>query len=92
MTGRKWKRTWGLVLDPCAARPESGYWAAGQPRGCERVREANVAVLGLIVVIRTVLSFSLEIEMEGVPPWRRQATSGANHIARAAKAARARDQ
>jgi len=53
---------------------------------------ANVAVLGLIVVIRTVLSFSLEIEMEGVPPWRRQATSGANHIARAAKAARARDR
>ena len=53
---------------------------------------ANVAVLGLIVVIRTVLSFSLEIEMEGVPPWRRQATSGANTIARAAKAARARDQ
>ena len=53
---------------------------------------ANVAVLGLIVVIRTVLSFSLEIEMEGVAPWRRQATSGANHIARAAKAARARDQ
>jgi len=49
-------------------------------------------VLELIVVIRTVLSFSLEIEMEGVPPWRRQATSGANHIARAAKAARARDR
>jgi uncharacterized membrane protein len=52
----------------------------------------DVAVLGLIVVIRTVLSFSLEIEIEGVPPWRRAAMSGAGHLARAAKAARAKDQ
>src|SRR5512141_946843 len=35
----------------------------------------NVAVLGLIVVIRTILSFSLEIEIEGMPPWRRAAMS-----------------
>ncbi len=31
----------------------------------------NVAILGGIVLIRTFLSFSLEIEIEGVPPWRR---------------------
>jgi uncharacterized membrane protein len=31
----------------------------------------NVAVLGLIVVIRTFLSFSLQVEIEGVMPWRR---------------------
>ena len=31
----------------------------------------NVYVLGLIVVIRTFLSFSLETEIEGVAPWRR---------------------
>jgi uncharacterized membrane protein len=31
----------------------------------------NVAILGLIVLIRTFLSFSLEIELEGVVPWRR---------------------
>lgn len=31
----------------------------------------NVAVLGLIVLIRTFLSFSLETEIEGVFPWRR---------------------
>ena len=31
----------------------------------------SVGVLGLIVLIRTFLSFSLETEMEGVPPWRR---------------------
>ena len=30
----------------------------------------SVGVLGLIVVIRIVLSFSLEIEMEGTVPWR----------------------
>ena len=31
----------------------------------------NVLVLGLIVIIRTFLSFSLQVEIEGVPPWRR---------------------
>ena len=31
----------------------------------------SVAVLGLIVVIRTVLSFSLEVEIDGAWPWRR---------------------
>jgi uncharacterized membrane protein len=31
----------------------------------------NVLVLGLIVLIRTFLSFSLEVEMDGVWPWRR---------------------
>lgn len=49
---------------------------------------ANVGVLGLIVIIRTVLSFSLEIEIEGMPPWRRAAMTGAGHVARAAEFAR----
>lgn len=31
----------------------------------------NLSVLGLIVVIRTFLSFSLEVEIEGRWPWRR---------------------
>jgi len=36
----------------------------------------SVAVLGIIVVIRIVLSFSLEVEIDGVWPWRRsRATS-----------------
>jgi uncharacterized membrane protein len=47
----------------------------------------NVVTLGLIVLIRTVLSFSLEIEIEGVAPWRRAATTGAGHVARAARLA-----
>lgn len=41
----------------------------------------SVAVLGLIVLIRTVLSFSLEIEIEGVLPWRRALVSGATVMA-----------
>jgi uncharacterized membrane protein len=43
----------------------------------------NVLVLGLIVAIRTVLSFSLETEIEGVAPWRRGLTSGASVIRQA---------
>src|SRR5262249_18227355 len=34
----------------------------------------NVAVLGLIVLIRTFLSFSLEVELEGRWPWARGGT------------------
>jgi uncharacterized membrane protein len=45
----------------------------------------SVTVLGVIVLIRTVLSFSLETEIEGVAPWRRAAMSGAVHVARAAR-------
>ncbi len=48
----------------------------------------NVAVLGLIVIIRTVLSFSLEIEIEGMPPWRRAAMTGASRMVEATKQAR----
>ena len=51
----------------------------------------NVYVLGLIVVIRTFLSFSLETEIEGVLPWRRALTSGATTIRRASATARESD-
>lgn len=43
----------------------------------------NVAILGLIVLIRTFLSFSLEIEIEGVPPWRRAIVSGGRYLSEA---------
>jgi uncharacterized membrane protein len=33
----------------------------------------NAATLGLIVLVRTFLSFSLDIELEGVVPWHRRA-------------------
>ena len=32
----------------------------------------SAATLGIIVLVRTFLSFSLEIELEGVVPWRRR--------------------
>jgi uncharacterized membrane protein len=32
----------------------------------------SVAVLGIVVVIRIVLSFSLEVEMDGAWPWHRR--------------------
>ena len=50
----------------------------------------NVLVLGLIVLIRTFLSFSLEIEIDGVVPWRRAFASGAGTVARATQTALAR--
>lgn len=43
----------------------------------------DALILGLIVLIRTVLSMSIQIEIEGVLPWRRALlTSGAEVIAR----------
>ena len=32
----------------------------------------SAAILGIIVLVRTFLSFSLEIELEGALPWRRR--------------------
>ncbi len=37
----------------------------------------SALTLGIIVLVRTFLSFSLEIELEGVVPWRRRAVSAA---------------
>jgi uncharacterized membrane protein len=38
----------------------------------------NVAALGVIVLIRTFLSFSLDVEIEGRWPWRRPAGAPAD--------------
>jgi uncharacterized membrane protein len=51
----------------------------------------GVGVLAIIVLIRTFLSFSLEIEIEGVPPWRRATTSGASVARRSIAQASTRD-
>lgn len=40
----------------------------------------NVLTLGLIVLIRTFLSFSLEVEINGALPWRRSRTIGTDAI------------
>jgi uncharacterized membrane protein len=39
----------------------------------------SVGVLGAIVVIRIVLSFSLEVEIDGVWPWRRRQVDAQIH-------------
>lgn len=36
----------------------------------------SVGVLAIVVLIRTFLSFSLETEIEGRPPWRREVREG----------------
>jgi uncharacterized membrane protein len=38
----------------------------------------SVGVLGLIVIVRTFLSFTLQLEIEGTLPWRRR-SAGAEH-------------
>ncbi|HSD24869.1 MAG TPA: DUF1622 domain-containing protein [Solirubrobacterales bacterium] len=43
----------------------------------------NVAVLGLIVLIRTFLSFSLEVELEGRWPWARASNGPSGTASRA---------
>jgi uncharacterized membrane protein len=51
----------------------------------------NVLSLGLIVVIRTVLSFTIQIEIEGTLPWRKSlTTSGAKIVTDAVKSAKRR--
>src|ERR1700743_689636 len=47
----------------------------------------NVLVLGLIVLIRTFLSFSLEVEIDATLPWRRAGASGAAKFKQAAQTA-----
>ena len=43
----------------------------------------NVLVLGIIVLIRTLLSFSIEVEIDGVLPWRKAFVSGATVMSQA---------
>ncbi len=40
----------------------------------------SAVTLGIIVVVRTFLSFSLEIELEGTVPWRRRAAGRAADV------------
>ncbi len=50
----------------------------------------DAAILGLIVVIRTVLSISIEIEVDGVAPWRRALTTGPAVLTRTTRGSLAR--
>ncbi len=46
----------------------------------------DAIVLAIIVLIRTVLSFSLQIEIEGVAPWRRALMTAPEQMARSRQA------
>ncbi|MFD6064305.1 DUF1622 domain-containing protein [Rhodococcus wratislaviensis] len=45
----------------------------------------DAAILGLIVLIRTVLSVSIEIEIDGVAPWRKAFVTGPQVLAQATR-------
>src|SRR5918992_1404218 len=47
----------------------------------------DAAVLGMIVLIRTVLSITIEIEVDGVAPWRKALTTGPQVLTRATREA-----
>jgi uncharacterized membrane protein len=50
----------------------------------------NALVLGIIVLIRTLLSFALQIEIEGVAPWQRALLTSPQLMARAVRSAKAK--
>jgi uncharacterized membrane protein len=52
----------------------------------------DAAVLGLIVLIRTVLSFTIEVEIDGVAPWRKALRTGPEVLVRATREARAQPE
>ncbi|CAM3666336.1 DUF1622 domain-containing protein [Smaragdicoccus niigatensis] len=45
----------------------------------------DAAILGLIVLIRTVLSVSIETEIDGVTPWKKALVTGPQVLAQAAR-------
>ncbi|WP_025157086.1 DUF1622 domain-containing protein [Leifsonia aquatica] len=47
----------------------------------------DAIVLGIIVLIRTILSFSLQVEIDGVAPWKRALVTGPQVLAQAARKA-----
>lgn len=52
----------------------------------------DALVLAIIVLIRTVLSISLQIEIDGVAPWKRALLTSPQLIARTVNQGRAQDQ
>lgn len=50
----------------------------------------DAAVLAIVVLIRTILSFSLQIEIDGVAPWRRALMTAPEQMARAGRSRQAR--
>ncbi len=43
----------------------------------------NVVILGILVLVRTLLSFSLDVEIDGMAPWRRRQVEAQEQLAKA---------
>jgi len=93
LSGRVWRRTWqGRVAYRTLRETFGGVLLLGleilvaadlmRTVAVEPTVE-SVAILGLMVLIRTFLSFSLEIEIEGVPPLQRAFVSGGRYLSEA---------
>lgn len=52
----------------------------------------DATILGMIVLIRTVLSFTIEVEIDGVVPWRKALMTGPEVMALATRHARSAPQ
>ncbi|HKV18372.1 MAG TPA: DUF1622 domain-containing protein [Mycobacterium sp.] len=52
----------------------------------------DAAILGMVVLIRTVLSFTIEVEIDGVAPWRKALTTGPEVLARTTRGARSQPE
>jgi uncharacterized membrane protein len=52
----------------------------------------DAAILGVIVLIRTVLSFTIEVEIDGVAPWRKALKTGPEVLARTTRDARSQPE
>lgn len=52
----------------------------------------DAAILGMIVLIRTVLSFTIEVEIDGVAPWRKALTTGPEVLGRTTRGARSQPE
>lgn len=48
----------------------------------------DAIVLAIVVLIRTILSFSLQVEIEGVAPWKRALLTSPQLMAKAARSAK----
>ena len=59
-----------------------------EPSACAFKTLRN-SIGGAILLIRTVLSFTIEVEIDGVAPWRKALTTGPEVLMRATREARA---
>ena len=65
----------GHLAAPCSAALKSSSPQTSSAPFRWTSRFEGVGALGLLVVIRTILSFSIDVEINGVAPWRARTTN-----------------